>query len=549
METKIIPLGGLGEFGMNCTVVESGDDIIVIDAGLMFPDESAPGVDVVIPDLTYLFERREKIRAILLTHGHEDHIGALPYLLRDIDAPVYGAPLTLAFIKSKLKEHGIDENHPIESVTARQRKAIGCFDVEFLQVSHSIADALGLAIETPAGIIVHTGDFKIDSTPFLDQATDLQRFGWYGEKGVLALLSDSTNSEISGYTPSENSITSRFIEIFSKAQKKIFVTCFATSISRIQQFLALAARIDRRVVILGRSMNENVEIAHKLGYIDLPEGLLLKREDARTVPPDKLFVIATGSQGEPLSAINRISMHDYPHMAVEEGDTVLISARIIPGNAKSVSRIINRMVRSGAHVFHQGIADVHVSGHGSQEELKLFLRLLHPRFFIPVHGEFRQLYAHADLARQAGIPDSNILIAETGDIISLMPDSAKLAGRVDVGRVFIDVGGIEEVEEAVLHDRKHLSADGFFVIVIAINKSDGSLEGEPEVITRGFLDIEGSDFIKEAQEICAGVISQSTVEEKQDWAAVKEKIRREVRRFLYKRTMKRPIIIPVIMEV
>ena len=296
-------------------------------------------------------------------------------------------------------------------------------------------------------------------------------------------------------------------------------------------------------------MNENVEIAHKLGYIDLPEGLLLKREDARTVPPDKLFVIATGSQGEPLSAINRISMHDYPHMAVEEGDTVLISARIIPGNAKSVSRIINRMVRSGAHVFHQGIADVHVSGHGSQEELKLFLRLLHPRFFIPVHGEFRQLYAHADLARQAGIPDSNILIAETGDIISLMPDSAKLAGRVDVGRVFIDVGGIEEVEEAVLHDRKHLSADGFFVIVIAINKSDGSLEGEPEVITRGFLDIEGSDFIKEAQEICAGVISQSTVEEKQDWAAVKEKIRREVRRFLYKRTMKRPIIIPVIMEV
>ncbi|MEW6364261.1 MAG: ribonuclease J [Acidobacteriota bacterium] len=549
MELKIVPLGGLGEFGMNCTVMECGDDAIVIDAGLMFPDESAPGVDVIIPDFSYLFDSRDRIRAILLTHAHEDHAGALPYLLREIDAPVYGSALTMALIESKLSEHAVEASRRRVAVSARDIIAAGCFEIEFLQVSHSLADAMGMAIKTPAGNVVHSGDFKIDSTPFRGEGIDFQRLAQYSEQGVLALLSDSTNAEQPGYTPSESAILRRMDEIFAASTGRIFVTCFATGLSRIQQIVELAAKHGRRLAVLGRAMIEIFDICGRLGYLSVPQEMLVRREEIRQIPAGELVVLATGSQGEALSAMNRISMMDYRYVQVDAGDTVIISARIIPGNERSVSGVINRMVRRGARVFHEDVADVHVSGHASQEELKLLIRIVMPRYFIPIHGEFRQLYAHADLARQVGIPDENILIAETGDVVSLTPESAAITGKIDVGRVFIDVSGYGEVEETILADRKHLSADGFVVLVLAINKTDGSLRGAPEVIARGFLEFEDDGVLHDTQQVCATVISELPLEERQDWAAVKEKLRREVRRFLSKRTMKRPMIIPVIMEV
>lgn len=549
MELRIIPLGGLGEFGMNCCVMESGDDIIVVDAGLMFPDESAPGIDVVIPEMEYLFERKDRVRAVLLTHAHEDHTGALPYLLKQLPVPVYGSPLTLALIQSKLDEHAIDKNHPRIPVAPRERVTLGCFEVEFLRMAHSVPDSLGLAIATPAGMVLHSGDFKLDTTPFRGEAVDFHRVAHHGDRGVLALMSDSTNAERPGYTPSETSITAHFEQIFAKAAGTIFVTCFATSLARIQQVIDMAHAHARRVGILGRAMRENVEISHRLGYLEIPDGLLVRKEEIKSVPRHHIVVLATGSQGEPLSAIGRISMHDHPHARVEPGDNVIISARVIPGNEKSVSRVINRLVRRGARVHHEEVADVHVSGHASQEELKLLLSIVRPRFFIPVHGEFRQLYAHADLARQIGMSDDRIIVAESGDIVEFTGEGARIAGKVEVGRVFIDVGGYGEVEESVLHDRKHLSADGFVVIVLAINKGSCVVQGAPEIITRGFLEFDGDGSLQEAQEKCLTMFSEAPPEERQDWATIKEKLRREMRRFFYKRTMKRPMIIPVIMEV
>lgn len=549
MDVRIIPLGGLGEFGMNCCALECGDDIIVVDVGLMFPDESAPGVDVVIPAMEYLFERRDRVRGVLLTHAHEDHTGALPYLLKEIDTPVHASALTLALIESKLKEHSLHRNRTLVRVVAREIVNLGCFRVEFLQMSHSIADAMGLAIGTPAGTIVHSGDFKIDTTPFRGESLDFHRLAQHGEAGVLALMSDSTNAERPGYTPSELSVRKHLEEVFAKASGRIFVTCFATSLARIQQVLDLAAEAGRSVVLLGRSMRENIEISSRLGYLDVPAGLLMRKEEIGERAPGTVLVLATGSQGEPLSAMNRISMRDDAHVRAEPGDTVIISARVIPGNEKSVSRIINRLVRQGAHVLHEDTSDVHVSGHASQEELKLLLTIVRPRYFIPVHGEFRQLYAHADLARQVGIPEARIIVAETGDVVTVSEEMASVTGRVEVGRTFIDVGGYGEVEESVLHDRKHLAADGFVVIVMAINKRSSDLQGTPEIITRGFFELEGNGFLREAQDLCASLISGAPAEERQDWAAVKEKLRRELRRFLYKRTSKRPMIIPVILEV
>jgi len=547
MDVRFVPLGGLGEFGMNCCTVECGDDIVVVDAGLMFPDESAPGVDVVIPDLTYLVERKDRIRGVVLTHAHEDHIGALPYLLRDVTATVYGAPLTLALAGLKLAEHEIEAD--TVAVTPRSAVQLGCLEVEFLQVAHSVCDSLGLVMRSPAGTIVFSGDFKIDPEPFLGQATDLERLASHGDRGVLALFSDSTNAERPGSSQSEAAIIPQLESLFSAAPRKIIVTCFSTSIPRIQHVMTLAARHGRQVAVLGRSLHEVVDVAQRLGYLDIHAGLLVRREDIRSLAPDKVVILATGSQGEPLSVMNRISLRDYPFAEVEENDTVIVSARIIPGSEKAVARVVNRLVRRGARVFHEDIADVHVSGHASREELKTLLATVRPRYFIPVHGEFRQLYAHAQIAREVGLPDSSILIAESGDVVRVGANGAVRDGRVDVGRVFIDGGGAEEVEEAVLHDRRHLSADGFFVIVLVIKKSDGSLAGAPEVISRGFLEMNGNGFAREAQEICEAVIRQGSVDERGDWASVKEKIRRDVRRLLYKRTMKRPIIIPVIVEV
>lgn len=550
MSVRITPLGGLGEFGMNCCAVEHGDDIVVIDAGLMFPDETAPGVDVIIPEMQYLFENRDRLRGVLLTHAHEDHTGALPYLLREVNVPVYGTRLTLALIQGKLEEHEVGSDRRLIEVSPRDRVSLGSFEIEFLRVSHSVSDAVGLAIRTASGTIIHTGDFKIDTTPFLDESVDMARFAAYGEEGVLALLSDSTNAEQPGCTGSESSVRERLREIFAGAgDGRIFVTCFATSLPRIQHVLDLAAERGRRVALLGRAMRENIDISSRLGYLNVPQGLLMRKEDVSTQPPGSVLVLATGSQGEPLSAMNRISMRDYPHARVDPGDTVVMSARVIPGNEKGVSRIINRLVRQGAKVYHQAVADVHVSGHASQEELKLMASIVRPRYFIPVHGEFRQLYAHADLARQVGIPDDRIILAESGDVIELSEDSARIVGRVEVGRVFIDIGGYGEVEESILRDRKHLSADGIVVVVMAIEKGSGTLQGSPEIIIRGMLDLDPHGFLRDAADLCATVVSGAPVEERQDWAAVKEKLRREVRRFFHKRFMKRPMIIPVIMEV
>ncbi len=550
---QVIPLGGLGEFGMNCLALRFGDDIIVIDCGMMFPEEELLGVDVVIPDFAYLEENREHVRALLLTHGHEDHIGATPFLISEFDIPVYGTEFTLALVERRLDEHDLKERARLNVVRAGQKLEIGPFRIEFIQVTHSIVSAVALAITTPIGVVIHTGDFKVDPTPTDNVLFDLHTLAEYGKRGVLLLLSDSTNVDRPGYTESERAVRPRLEEILNRAEHRVLVACFSSSVHRLQQLLDLAQESRRKVCFLGRSMVSVTEIAHSLGLLNVPDRILLRQQDLELVPRDKVLVIISGTQGEPMSALSRVAVDDHKHLSVQAGDTVVLSSRIIPGNEKAIYRMINHLSRRGAEVIYGAMnPPVHVSGHGSAEELKLVLNLVRPKYFMPIHGEYRQLAKHASLAghlRHAGLEETFVL--ETGETLEIDERGATKGERVTVGRVCIDSGTIDEVvEDLVIRDRRHLSEDGFVLPIIAINKHTGKCEGLPEVVSRGFISAdEGAEVLQEARSVVARTLESSTDEQRADWGLMKEKIRTDLRRYLAKQTSRRPLVMPVILEI
>jgi len=550
---QVIPLGGLGEFGMNMTAIRYADDIIVVDCGMMFPDAELLGVDLVMPDVTYLKENQQHVKAVVLTHGHEDHIGAVPYFLSEIDVPVYGTDFTLALVDRRLEEYELDEEPRFIRVKPKQTVEIGPFKIEFIHVTHSIVSAVALAITTPLGVIFHTGDFKVDPTPTDNELFDLHTLADYGKRGVLLLLSDSTNSDRSGYTESERAVRPRMEEIFNRSDRRIVVSCFSSSIHRVQLVLDLAQEFGRRVAVVGRSMVSVTEIAHSLGLLDIPDGILLRPQDAMDAAPDKVAVLISGTQGEPMSALSRVAVDNHKHISVEAGDTVVLSSRIIPGNEKSIFRMIDHMARRGADVLYGSMnPPLHVSGHASVEEMKLVLNLLRPRYFMPIHGEFRQLSKHARLAdhlKFAGLEETFIM--ETGDILEIDHHGARKAGRVPVGRVCIDSGSVEDVvQEMVIRDRRHLSEDGIVLPIIAINRHSGRIENLPEIVSRGFARAEdGSAFMQEARQVVAKTLEGSNQEEKTDWGVMKEKIRADLKRYIVKQTARRPLIMPVILEV
>ncbi|MGD0099624.1 MAG: ribonuclease J [Acidobacteriota bacterium] len=549
-DTEIIPLGGLGEFGMNSMAIRHGEDIIVVDAGLMFPRDDMLGVDLVIPDFSYLLENEEKVRAVFLTHGHEDHVGALPYLLRDLRVPVYGTPLTIGFAKGRLAENGLLDEVELNPIAPRDTLDFGKLHVEILSMTHSIADSIGLAITSPAGTVIHTGDFKFDQSPPNRNLTDYARLSHFGEHGVLALFSDSTNSERPGFTPSENHVRRYLEQVFYTSRNKIVVACFASSVHRIQIILEMAEEFGRRVIPVGRSMKENIGIAAELGYLNIPSGVLADISESQAISDDKLVILSTGSQGEPRAALTRLAFGKHKDFTVQEGDSVIISARVIPGNEGRVSRLVNHFCRRGTKVYDESHGMTHVSGHASQEELKLMLNLTRPRFFIPIHGEYRQLFAHAQLAREVGIPKEKIILAETGDILVLSPDSVRIGGKTPVGRRLIDEGGVAELDEVVVRDRQHLSEEGVVLAVIAINKATGQIEGTPELVSRGHVqEDEGAAFLTEARQIVIKTVEDCTSEEREDSLVLSEAIRTDLKRYFRKHTGTRPMIVPVIFEI
>jgi ribonuclease J len=546
-----VPLGGLGEFGMNMLVLRTGEDMIVIDAGMMFPEAELLGVDIVIPDTSYLRQNRERLRAIVLTHGHEDHIGALAYILGDLNVPVYGTRFTLALVKKRLEEHGLLDKTTLREVLPGRKLEIGPFEIEFIYVTHSTIDCVALAIRTPVGVIVHTGDFKMDPTPTDGQPFDLHSFARYGQEGVLALFSDSTNVERTGFTPSERIVVPRLEELFRAAPRKVLISCFASSIPRIQQIVDIAATVGRKVGFVGRSMVDNVEIAHALGCLRIPDGMVVRPQDLKSFDPKQLVVLASGSQAEPMSSLSRIAVDNHRLISVDERDTVILSARIIPGNEKSIFRMLDHMFRRRALVYYDDSGGrIHVSGHASQEEQKLILNLVRPKYFIPIHGEYRQLFRHAALAHQVGAVSGEILLLEDGHTLEFTDEGALRREPVTAGRVCVDSGSLEEIEEVVIRERKHLSEDGVVVTIIAIDKHTGLLEGLPEIVTRGFLPSDdGQAVVAGARDVVLRTVEQSNPEEKSDWGVIKEKIRVDLKRYLNKQTAKRPLILPVILEI
>ncbi len=550
---QVVPLGGLGEFGMNSMAVSTDRATLVIDAGVMFAGPELPGVDLLIPDLTYLQQCQPRPSALLLTHGHEDHIGGVPYVWPLIEGPVYGTPLTLALVRPKLEEHGIDPGDRLVPVQPRQRVQIGDCEVEFLRVTHSMPDCVALAIHTPAGTIVHTGDFKIDQTPIDGQHFDVHRFAELGSAGVIALFADSTNIDRKGFTGSELEVKDAFEEIFTTCTGKLLVTAFASSVYRMQILVDLAVQFDRRVVFAGRGMLQTSDAAQRLGYLRLPAGSVMRDSDIDSVPPSKVLCMATGSQGEPFAAMSRIAIDDHRHVKVGPDDTVVFSARAIPGNERAIGHVMNHLARRGTEVIYEGIKHVHVSGHGSEEELKLMLTLVKPRYFVPIHGEYRQLSQHARIAGRVfagAIPEVKVMLIENGDIVRFDEHGATLAGKAPVGRVLIDASGAGEVIDEVLRDRRHLAEDGVVVPVVAINKQTGTIEGDPDVVSRGLVQDAGSaELLREGLKLVADVIHGASVEERTDQGLIKEKIRVELRRFIRKRSGRRPLIVPVIMEV
>ena len=552
----MIPLGGLGEFGMNMMVIACGETAILVDAGVMFPEPELLGVDLIIPDLRLLQQFR--IAALVLTHGHEDHIGAVPHVLPYVQGPVYGTPLTLEFVESKLEgrrdefktaEPGEDLKSRLVRVRPRERVTVGVFTIEFLRVTHSMPDCVALAIETPHGVIVHTGDFKIDQTPLDGEHVDFHRLAQLGEAGVLALFADSTNVERRGFTGSEIEVTDAFEEIFTSAAGKIVVAMFASSIYRMQIVVDLAAQFDRRVAFVGRGVMENSEIAQRLGYLRMPAGVQIRDSDVRSFPAQDVVCICTGSQGEPQAALPRIAIDDHRHVNLQPDDVVVFSAREIPGNEKTIGRVMNHIARRGAEVVHEGIKHVHVSGHGSQEELKLMLSLVRPRYFVPIHGEYRQLSRHARVAATVS-RGTKVLLAENGDLISFDGEGGRITDKVPAGRILIDGTRSGEVGDEVLRDRRHLSGDGLVVPVVAIGRQSGALEETPDVITRGFvLDARTEALLKEIPSLLAATIEGASVEERTDPGLIKEKIRVDLQRFFRKRSGLRPLVLPVIMEI
>ena len=547
----IVPLGGLGEFGMNCMAVRWADDIIVVDAGLMFPEAELLGVDIVVPDITYLIENRDKVRAILLTHGHEDHIGALPWMLSELKVPVYGTEFTLAYVEDKLDEHGLLDDADLRDLRADERVKIGPFTIHPIQVTHSLVDCVALAIHTPLGVVIHTGDFKVDPTPTDNKLFDLHAFAEYGKEGVLALLQDSTNIERRGYTPSERAVRRKFDEVFARTERRLFISCFSSSIHRIKLAVDLAWEHGRKIAFIGRSMNSSAEIAEDLGYLEIPEGLVIHPGEMKNFAPEKVCVMISGTQGEPMSALSRAAVDTHKHAKIEKGDTVVLSSRIIPGNEKAIYRMVDHLFRREAHVIYDDGSSppVHVSGHASQEELKLIINLVKPRYFIPIHGEYRQLKLHAEMAAAMHGSVGQTILIESGDVFEFDELGARKVGRVNVGRVCIDSGSrTDVVEDLVIKDRRHISEDGIVLPIIAINKLTGVVETSPEIVTRGFVG-EENGFLDGARQIVMQTLDVSSEEEKADYGVIKEKIRADLKRYISKQTQRRPLIMPVILEI
>ncbi len=546
---KIIPLGGLNEIGKNMTALEYGNDLIVVDCGLGFPEDDMYGVDLVIPDVTYLAKNQQKLRGYFITHGHEDHIGALPYVLQAVKAPVYATPLTLGLIKLKLEEHNLLKQ--VKLVTQKPGDVVkaGCFSVEFIHVNHSIADAVAFAIRTPVGTVVMTGDFKIDATAE-DGITDLTRLGDLGREGIYALLCDSTNVERPGYTPSESVVAEGFDRHFKGCRERIIVTTFASNMHRIRSIIAIAHRHGRKVAVTGRSMENILKVATELGYLDLPEGVLVDINQIKSLPKEKIVIVSTGSQGEDMSALYRMAFSSHRQVEIQPGDKVIISASAIPGNEKAISRIVNELYRKGADVVYDKSEGLHVSGHACQEELKLIHALTRPRFFIPLHGEQRHLQKHAALARQMGMPPKNILIADIGRVIECTTKSCKLAGTVPAGKVLVDGAGVGDVGSVVLRDRKHLAQDGMIVVCVNLSSEDGSVLSGPDIITRGFVYMKDNDDLMEAMKMVATrSLEQCRGKHISDWATIKSTIKHDLSQFLFKNTKRNPMILPVIMEI
>ncbi len=549
---RIIPLGGLNEIGKNMTLIECGKDIIVVDCGMAFPDEDMPGVDYVIPDYQYLVKNKDRVAAIFLTHGHEDHIGALPYVLRDINVPVYGTRMTLGIVVNKLREFHLEKTCKLMQVSAGDTVKIGSMSVEYIHTNHSIADSAALAIHTPCGVIFHTGDFKIDVSPIDGDMIDLPRIGELGKEGILALLSDSTGAERPGHSMSESKVGYSLNDIFRRAEKKrIIVATFASNVHRVQQIINLAAQYGRRVAVSGRSMITVLEAAMQLGYTKVPKGILIDIDKIKKIPPEQLVVITTGSQGEPMSALYRMAYSEHKVVEINEKDMVIVSATAIPGNEKPVGKMVNELFRSGAEVVYESYNEIHASGHACQEELKLMMGLTHPKFFIPVHGEYRHLRRHASLAEGMGIPGENVLIAEIGDIIELDKQSAKVVGTVPSGRVLVDGLGVGDVGNVVLRDRKHLAQDGLIVAVAVVDSKTGALVGEPDILTRGFVYIkENEELMTNVKNITADVITRCSKGKQNDWAYnAKNRIRDELDKYIFDQTMRKPMILPVIKSI
>jgi len=547
----VVPLGGLGEFGMNCMALRWGEDIIVIDAGLMFPEAELLGVDIVVPDISYLTENRQRVRAIVLTHGHEDHIGALPWMLSELNVPVWGTEFTLAYVEDKLDEHGLLDNADLREIRPGERFKIGPFTIHPIPVTHSLVDCVALAIHTPLGVILHTGDFKVDPTPTDNRLFDLHSFAEYGKDGVLALFQDSTNVERKGYTPSERAVRRKFDEVFARAQRRLFISCFSSSIHRIKLAVELAWEHGRKVAFVGRSMVSSAEIAEDLGYLEIPDGLLIHPGEVKNFAPEKVCVLISGTQGEPMSALSRAAVDNHKHAKIEPGDSVVLSSRIIPGNEKAIYRMIDHLFRRQAHVIYEDGSSppVHVSGHASQEELKLIINLVKPKYFIPIHGEYRQLKLHAEMAAAMHGSVGSTMLIESGDILEFDELGARIAGRVNVGRICIDSGSrTDVVEDLVIKDRRHLSEDGIVLPIIAINKLSGRVETPPEIVTRGFEPGEDG-FIEGARQLVMQTLEVSSEEEKADYGVIKEKIRADLKRYISKQMQKRPLIMPVILEI
>jgi ribonuclease J len=551
LKLSIIPLGGVGEIGKNMMVYRYADKILVVDSGLMFPEEEMPGVDIVIPDMSYLVENRENVLGVVLTHGHEDHIGALPYLLRQVNAPVYGTRLTLGLVTAKLDEHRLLDSTELHEIAAGETIELGPFSIEFVRISHSIPDGVGLAIKTPVGTIVHTGDFKCDLQSVESRRMDLARFSQLGDEGTLLLLSDCTNVEKKGFTASESSVADTFDEVFSKAPGRVIVATFASNIHRIQQVYDTAAKYDRKVAVVGRSMAQNGEIAENLGYLTVDPEAKLSIPEIDATEPSKVAIITTGSQGEPLSALSQMALDGHKKIKITEGDTVIISATPIPGNEALVMRVINHLFRLGAHVVYEPNSPVHVSGHGNQEDLRLMLSLVRPKFVGPVHGEPRHTVKYREMALSMGYAPENMVALTLGDILETDGDTMAITGKIpDFGSVMVDGIGVGDVSDVVLRDRRHLAQDGIILAIMSINSDTGEVAAGPDIISRGFVQIEqAEELMEEAKAVILDEVSSLSVEDATEWTTVKSDVRSALARFLYSRTRRRPMIVPVIMEV